>query len=602
MPAASFKSFPEMFHHRVRSTPDAEAFSFRKAGQWTAIDWRGVGERVRSIACGLHALGIESEQRAAILCSTRVEWIYCDLGILCAGGACTTIYPSCTPDECAYILADSGARFVFAENDKQVAKLREVRAKIPGVVTIIVLDGAAGEGVITLQDLEAKGKAWDAANPGAYDRSAEAVGPEQLATLIYTSGTTGPPKGVMLTHDNWVYEGEAIDAIGLCSPADKQYLWLPLAHSFGKVLECMIIRIGIPTAIDGDIDSLVDNLAVVKPTMMGAAPRIFEKVYNKVVAGAKEAGGLKLAIFQWAIGVGKQVSKLRQAGKEPSGLLAVKNAIADKLVFSKLKARFGGRVRFFISGSAALNREIAEFFHACGILVLEGYGLTESSAASVVNRIEDFRFGSVGKPVPGTQVKIADDGEILLGGRGIMKGYYNLPEATADTLKDGWLCTGDIGELHDGFLKITDRKKDLIKTSGGKYVAPQELEGRIKARCTLVSQVVVHGNNRNFCSALVAIAEDSARGFLEQAGVRGLAYKQMTEHAAIRAEIDAAIQSLNGELPSYSTIKKFALIEADLSLEAGDLTPSLKVKRKAVEAKYKAVLDGFYEGSVQQVN
>jgi long-chain acyl-CoA synthetase len=602
VPAASFKSFPEMFHHRVRSTPDAEAFSFRRGGQWTSTDWRGVGERVRAIACGLHALGIEAEQRAAILCSTRVEWVYCDLGILCAGGACTTIYPSCTADECAYILSDSGTRFVFAENEKQVAKLREVRSKIPAVAHIIVLDGTPGDGVITLAALEEKGKAWDAANPGAYDRSAEAVGPDQLATLIYTSGTTGPPKGVMLTHDNWVYEGEAIDAIGLCSPADKQYLWLPLAHSFGKVLECMIIRIGIPTAIDGDIDSLVDNLAAVRPTMMGAAPRIFEKVYNKVVSGAKEAGGLKYAIFQWAIGVGRRVSKLRQAGQEPGGLLALQNAIADKLVFSKLKARFGGRVRFFISGSAALNREIAEFFHACGILVLEGYGLTESSAASFVNRLDDYRFGTVGKPVPGTELKIADDGEILIRGRGIMRGYYNLAEASAETLKDGWLCTGDIGEVQDGFLKITDRKKDLIKTSGGKYVAPQELEGRIKARCTLVSQVVVHGNNRNFCSALVAIAEDSARGFLKQSGVEGLAYPQMAEHPAVRAEIEAAIKSLNAELPSYSTIKTFALLEADLTLEAGELTPSLKVKRKAVEAKYKHVLDGFYAGSVQQVN
>ncbi len=599
MPAASFKSVAEMFHHRVRSTPDTDAFYYRKNGEWQTMNWKDVGARSRNIACGLRGLGLDSEQRVALLCGTRVEWILADMGILCAAGATTTIYPSNTPEECAYIINDSGTRFVFAENAKQVAKLKKVQAELTTLAGIIVMEGDAEDGVMTLAELESKGAEWDKANPGEYDRISDAVGPESLATLIYTSGTTGAPKGVMLTHDCWVYEGEAMDALGILSPADKQYLFLPLAHSFAKVLEAAIIRIGIPTAIDGDIDSLIENLAVVKPTFMGAVPRIFEKVYNKVVTGQREKGGVSLKIFNWAIAVGKEVSALRQAGKDASGLLAFKHMIADKLVYSKLKGRFGGRIRFFISGGAPLSREIGEFFHAADVLILEGYGLTESSAASFVNLPQKFKFGTVGPAVPGTEVKIAEDGEILLKGRGIMRGYYNRDEATKEALSgDGYLHTGDIGEVNDGFLKITDRKKDLIKTSGGKYVAPQEIEGKLKARCTLISQVVVHGDNRNFCSALITVNEDAARSWCKSNNVTIGDYAELTRHEGVRSEISAAVDTLNKELPSYSTLKKFALLDRDLSQDDGDLTPTLKVKRKVVEGKYKQILDGFYAGAL----
>lgn len=603
MGSASFKSVAEMFHHRVRSTPDTDAFYYRVSGQWKTMLWREAGERARAIACGLHALGLQPEERVSIFSGTRVEWILADMGILCAAGATTTIYPSSTPEEAAYILKDSDSRFVLAEGEKQVGKLQAVRAELPGVKHVIVFDGKPSEDgwVLTLAELERRGKEWEAKNPGEYDRLADAVGSDSLATLMYTSGTTGNPKGVMLTHDCWVYEGEAIDAIGILSPADKQYLFLPLSHSFGKVLESAMIRIGFPTAVDGDIDTLIDNLAVQQPTFMGAVPRIFEKVYNRVISQQREAGGMKLKIFTWALGVGKEVSALRQKGQEPSGWLAIKFSIADKLVFSKLKARFGGKIRFFISGGAPLSREIGEFFHAADILIAEGYGLTETSAASFVNRPDLYRFGTVGPALPGTEVKIAEDGEILIRGRGVMRGYYNLPEQTADTLKDGWLCTGDIGELNDGFLRITDRKKDLIKTSGGKYVAPQELEGKLKARCTMISQIVVHGDNRNFCSALVTINEDTAKALITKNGGTWTNYADATKNAAVRAEVEAAIEALNKELPSYSTIKKFALLEKDLSQEEGDMTPSLKVKRKVVEKKYKDVLDGFYAGSLAAI-
>ena len=607
MATDSFRSLAAMFVHRVRATPDADAFYAPDAeGGWDTLTWTDVETRVRAIAAGLRSLGITSEQRVAILCTTRVEWLLCDLGVLCAGGATTTIYPSNTPEECAFILTDSGSVAVFCEDDAQVAKLVAKRDELPHVTHVINLDGRAGHDgwVLTLDDLEERGRAYNEAEPTALDAVIDSVQPDHLATLIYTSGTTGRPKGVELTHDCWVYTGEAMDSVGFLTPSDKQYLWLPMSHSFGKVLEVAIIKIGIPTAIDGRIPNIIDNLAVIRPTFMAAAPRIFEKVYNKVVSQAQSGPAYKLKIFRWALGVGREVSQLRQRGAEPGPGLAFNLKIADRLVFSKLRARFGGRIRFFISGSAPLSQEMAEFFHAAGLLILEGYGLTESSAASFVNLPDAFGFGTVGQPLPGTEIKIAEeDGEILLRSRGIMRGYHNLPDVTAETLDpEGWLLTGDIGEM-DGKnrLRITDRKKDLIKTSGGKYVAPQHLEGKLKALNPIISQVLVHGNRRNFCTALVTLDEEAATAWAIDAGLGGRSYEGLTTEEALRAHIQESVDKLNTGLARYETIKKFAVLPADFTVETGELTPSLKVKRKVVEAKYRDVLDGFYEGALREV-
>jgi long-chain acyl-CoA synthetase len=406
---------------------------------------------------------------------------------------------------------------------------------------------------------------------------------------------------VELTQDCWVYEAEAIDEMKLLVPDDVQYLWLPLAHSFGKVLEVAQLKIGFQTAVDGRVDKIVENLGQVRPTFVAAVPRIFEKVYNKVVEGTKKEGGLKYSIFKWAFGVGKEASALRQKRQEPGGLLALKNAIATRLVFSKLQQRFGGRLRYFVSGSAPLSREMAEFFHAAGVLILEGYGLTETSAASFVNRPDSFKFGTVGPPLPGTQVKIAEDGEILIKGRGVMRGYHNLPEQTAETIKDGWLYTGDIGEIDsNGLLKITDRKKDLIKTSGGKYVAPQNIEGKFKMLCPYVSQSLVHGNNRNFCTMLIALDAEAITAWAKENGVTG-GYQEIVKDPRTHALIKPYVAELNKSLASYESIKNFAILPKDLTLDDGDLTPSLKLKRKVVETKYKDVLDGFYAGNVAEV-
>ncbi|MGE0872552.1 MAG: long-chain fatty acid--CoA ligase [Kofleriaceae bacterium] len=595
-------SIAQLFARRVQDTPDREAYRYPVGDAWRSMTWRQAYERVKAIAAGLLALGIAREDRVGLLCSTRVEWLLADLGILAAGGATTTVYPSTLPDECAFILSDSGARFAFVEDTAQLAKLLAHRAQLPQLQHVILMDGAhSGDSwVKTLSELEADGAAHLAKDPRAVDDVVAGIKGNHLATLIYTSGTTGRSKGVRLLHECWAYTADAIEAVKLWGPDDVQYLWLPMAHSFGKVLMAGHIVSGSVTAVDGRIPKLIDNLAVVKPTMMAAAPRIFEKVYNKVLAGAKQ-GGLKQKIFEWAVAVGTRGSRLRQQGKQPSGALALQLRLADKLVFSKIKARFGGRVRYFISGSAPLSRDIAEFFHACGILILEGYGLTESSAASFVNRETDYEFGTVGLPMPGTEVKIAaEDGEILIRSPGVMQGYHNLPEQTAEALTaDGWLRTGDIGELNaKGFLKITDRKKDLIKTSGGKYIAPQSIEGKLKAHCPFISQVIVHGDRRNFVTALVTVDEEATMKWAADHGMNGKSYREVVETPELKALLAPYFEEVNKTLAQYETIKQFTVLPKDLSVDEGELTPSLKVKRKVVETKYASLLDKMYEPAV----
>jgi long-chain acyl-CoA synthetase len=606
MSETSFRSVVHMFQHQVESSADREAMSGRRGGAWYSLTWREAGQRVRAVAGGLLALGFEKGERAAILATTTPEWVIADLGILSAGGATSTIYTSNTAEESAYILVDSGARFCFVENPVQEAKIREVRAKAGGVARLILMDGVpvADDGwTISLAELESLGARWDAENPGAFERSAAAVGPEDLATLIYTSGTTGKPKGVMLTHDNWVFEAESIADLGILGPEDKQMLFLPLAHSFAKVLEVAFIRTGVPTAFDGVIDDLLANLAVVRPTVMAGVPRVFEKVYNRVVTGAREGGGLKYKIFQWALGVGAQVSALRQQRREPGGLLALKHRLADKLVYSKLKARFGGRLRFMISGGAPLARAIAEFFHAADILILEAYGLTETSAGSTGNRLEHYKFGTVGKPLKGVEVRIAEDGEILLRGRHIMRGYYNLPEATAEALEaDGWFHTGDVGQIDaDGFITITDRKKDILVTAGGKNIAPQNIENQLKAGCPYISQVVMLGDRRPFCVALITINEESTGKWAKEHGIAYRDYADLASRPEVQQLVRDAIETVNARLASYERIKEFHLLDHDLSQDTGELTPKMSVKRKVVEQRHREILDGFYRDTVARI-
>ncbi|MDH2391265.1 long-chain fatty acid--CoA ligase [Streptomyces sp. HNM0663] len=609
-----------LFTERVAATPDGEAYRYPvppASGQgpddWKSLSWRQAADRVDAIAAGLVDLGLRPEERVALASSTRVEWILADLGVMCAGGATTTVYPSTNAEESAYILADSESRMLIAEDASQLAKAREKRAELPGLSHVVVIDTEGVEAdpadpdgwVLSLAELEARGAQHLEKHPDAVKERIKAITADQLATLIYTSGTTGRPKGVRLPHDNWSYMAKAMAATGLIFKDDVQYLWLPLAHVFGKVLTSGQIEVGHVTAVDGRVDKIIENLPVVQPTYMAAVPRIFEKVYNGVAAKARAAGGAKYKIFQWAAGVAREYAKAaqdsyRRTGKAsaPFGLSA-KHKIADVLVYGKLREAFGGRLRAAISGSAALSPDIGYFFSGAGIHILEGYGLTESSAASFVNPGEAYRTGTVGKPLPGCEVRIADDGEILLRGPGIMEGYHGLSDKTAEVLEsDGWLHTGDIGELSaDGYLRITDRKKDLIKTSGGKYVAPAEIEGQFKAVCPFVSNILVHGADRNFCTALIALDEATILGWAEEHGLGGKSYAEVVASKEVEQLVDGYVQRLNEGLQRWQTIKKFRLLPRDLDIEHGELTPSLKLKRPVVEREYKDLIEEMYDGA-----
>ncbi len=601
MPDENAKSVPDLFLERVGRTPQAEAFRYPEGGAWKGLTWAETEARVRAVAGGLRALGVGREQVCAILAATRIEWVLADYGILCAGAATSTIYPTSTPEECAFILADSGAVIAFAENDEQVGKLASRRGELPALRHVITFDGrpSADGWVLTFADLEARGRAQDAAHPGAFEEHAAAVRHDALATLLYTSGTTGAPKGVELTHDCWVAQSKAVQDSGILDHDDAlQLFWLPLAHSFGKMIGTAQLRIGFPTAVDGRIERLVDNLAAIRPTFVCAVPRIFEKVHNRVLANARDGGPVKAALFRWALDTGLRASRLRRAGKRPPPLLAAQLALADRLVFQRVRALFGGRLHFFVSGSAPLSRDVAEFFDAMGVRILEGYGLTESSAATHVNMPWACRIGTVGPALPGIEVRIAEDGEVLMRGPWIMRGYRGLPEQTAEALDaDGWLHTGDVGFVDaGGYLAITDRKKDLIKTSGGKYVAPSELESRLKALSPLVSQVLIHGDRRNYVTALVTLDPDAAGRFALEHGLQGRPPAELAAAPALRAALQRDVDRLNAGLPRFATVKRFTVLPRELSEAEGEVTPSQKIKRKVVEARYRAELDAMYGG------
>nr|WP_236655397.1 AMP-dependent synthetase/ligase [Streptacidiphilus carbonis] len=619
-------SVAQLFLSRVAETPDRVAYRYPVpvdehaadgapgAEQWRTMTWAQAAEQVTTIAGGLMALGIRPEERVAISCSTRIEWILADLGVMCAGAAVTAVYPSTNADETAYILADSGSRAVIAEDAGQLDKILGVSSQLPELKHIVVIDGGgavesqpAPEGVevLTLAELEARGAAHLKEHPDAVSSAVAAIEREQLATLIYTSGTTGRPKGVRLVHDCWSYQAAAQSCTGLLTADDVQYLWLPLSHVFGKTLTSGQIQLGSVTAVDGRVDRIIHNLPVVKPTYMASAPRVFEKVYNGIAGRARAEGGAKYKIFLWAAKVARDYARTGQESLMATGTrsvpfgLKVQHAVADKLVYAKIRDAFGGRMRACVSGSAALAPEIGYFFSGAGVHILEGYGLTESSAGSTVNPGEDYRIGTVGTPLPGTEVRIAEDGEVLLRGPGVMRGYHNQPEKTAEVLEsDGWFHTGDIGEVDkDGFVKITDRKKDMFKTSGGKYVAPSEVEGKFKAVCPFVSNILVIGNGRNYCTALITLDEPVIMQWAEAHGMAGRSYAEVCSSPQVHELIGGFVQRLNGDLQRWQTVKKFTVLPRDLDIEHGELTPSLKVKRPVVERENADAIARMYEGA-----
>jgi long-chain acyl-CoA synthetase len=592
-------SLGRLFLSRVAQTPNREAFRAPNAdGGWRSLTWQDSKDVVSELAAGLLALDLSLEDRVAIVSNTRLEWILADLAIMCAGGANTTVYPTTSEDDVEFILSDSNSVLAFAEDDKQVAKIKQVKGNLPELRKIIVIDGEGdGDLAISWADLQAMGREKLAESPNLIEETVDLTGPDKLATLIYTSGTTGRPKGVELTHSNWCYEGAAMDALDLIHIDDTQFLWLPLAHSFGKVLTSAQLQIGFMTAVDGRVPKIITNLPEVQPSVMAGVPRIFEKVYAGVNAQFA-ASPAKAKIAAWALRIGDQVAAKRNAGEPVPGRLNVQYGIAEKLVFSKIKAKMGGRVSFFISGSAALNQDIAKFFDAAGLPILEGYGLTETSAATCVNRLGALGPGTVGAPLPGTEIRIADDGEILIKGPGVMRGYRNRPEANEEAFApgDGWFASGDIGIIDDqGRVKITDRKKDLVKTSGGKYIAPGAIESAFKGETGLAGACVVVANDRNFASALIGLDPDAAKAFAEAHGLPN-DIATLSQDPTVTAEIQAAIDRLNSKLNRWETIKQFRILPYVLDPEAtpDQVTPSMKIKRKAVESFNADLVESMY--------
>jgi long-chain acyl-CoA synthetase len=592
---AKARSVVDIFEDTVQRRGAQIAGKQKRDGRWIDTTWSEMGRRARDVSDGLASMGIVKGDRISILGDTTLEWNIADLGIMGAGAITVPIYQSNRPSDCQYILDNSGAKYIFCDSDAQVAKIREVRGQLPGLLRIIRLFGTAkDEFETTLADVEKAGAAWRASNPTAHAARLASLTLEDPASFIYTSGTTGNPKGVVLTHGNWVYEAEAVAQINIMNPDDVSLFFLPMAHSFAKVSQTTWLKVGCMAACVDAIDKIIQYAGEVKPTVMPSVPRIFEKAYNAVVAKGLAAPGLKGKLFKLAMEGLDDYTNAREQGRSTGG--GWKLLIGQKIIFPKIGAAmgelFGGRMRLFISGGAPLSPKIAWFFKMVGFEVCEGYGLTETSAGTFVNRIGKVKVGTVGQPMPGTQVKIAPDGEVLIKGPGVMKEYFRNPEATAEVLKDGWLYTGDIGELDsENYLKITDRKKDIIVTAGGKNVAPQNLENDLKTE-PLISQVMVHGDKRKFLSALITVNEETVAKWVQETGAK--VDGPLHEDPRVRARIQQAVDALNAKQASYSQIKKFAILPKDFTQETGELTPTLKVKRKYCSQKYKAILDAFY--------
>lgn len=592
------RSVAHMFIDRVRTTPNAPAFMRPTDPGWRTYTWQQTYDEVEPLAAGLIALGLGHEQRAAIASSTRFEWVVADLAILLAGGAVTTVYPQTEANDVEFILTDSATLVVFAEDDEQVAKLLDRRAGLPGVVKIVMLTegaGADGDWVITLSQLATLGREHLAGDPMAVSRRVEGIESGHLATLMYTSGTTGRPKGVELLHRNWTYEGAAVEAERIISVDDIHFLWLPLAHSFGSVLLANQLQVGFVTAIDGRVPKIVENLGEIRPTLMAAVPRIFERVHARVAGDVEAHGGAKAKIFNFAVGIGRQVAEDRLLrGIEPSGMTKIKYGLADRLVFSKLRARMGGRIRYFVSGAAPLSQDVAWFFEGAGLRILEGYGLTETSAATTLNRPDAARIGTVGQPFPGTQIRIAADGEILIKGPGVMRGYHNQPEKTAEIIVDGWLHTGDVGELDDlGRVRITDRKSDLVKLSTGKFVALSYVESRYKGVTRVASYMVVQAAGRPYVAALIAVDPEALVGFAASHSLTG-DYSSLISSPELVNQLTAEVATLNKGLNPWEQVKRFEVLPADLTVENGGITPSLKVRRGNVAAMHADLIERMY--------
>ncbi len=596
----------QLLIQRARNA-SAVGVAYKKDGRWHDVTFAQLLEEVKALSAALVAQGVNPGDRVALFANTSLQWLVCDVAISAARAITVPIYGSSTPDECRHILSHSEATFVFVDHDEEdprqpgrLTRLRQTLPWCPSVSKVVLFEGSIGGGAeLSLADLMAQGRAAHAARPEAFDERVAAVSMEDTASLIYTSGTTGDPKGVILTHQNWAYEAKAAQSVGMMAPGDSVMLFLPLAHVFAQVVKAAWLSMGYRLIVAESVDTLLANLVETRPSVLPSVPRVFEKVYNNVVANGSASPGLKGRLFRWAFKLFDEYVEARSQGREYDSLGF---ALAKKLVFSKVRAaideKLGGNMRLFISGGAPLSPKIGYFFDLLGFKVLEGYGLTETAAGSTVNREHRIKIGTVGAPMPGLEVKIASDGEILIRGPSVMKGYYKDPEATAEAIDaEGWFHTGDIGELDaDNYLRITDRKKDLIITAGGKNVAPQNLENALKTH-GIISQALVFGDKRPYLVALVTVSDEASRKLLQEKGAPVGAYSENARRPEVHAAVEAAVAQVNAQQPPYATLKRFAVLENDFSQETGELTPKLSVKRRVCRQKYQAQLDGLYAGT-----
>jgi long-chain acyl-CoA synthetase len=588
-----------MFWSRVDKSADRPAQISKRHGGWTTLTWREVGEVVRELALGLIALGRQRGDTVALLSASRAEWVQADFAIFSAGCITVPVYPTYPPDLIAYVINDSGARTIIVEDPGQLAKVLEAREKTPGLQQIIVMTGYEAtqppKMVMTWDMLRRLGRDNSNQHTAVLAERLAATTPDDLASIVYTSGTTGPPKGVMQTHGNHLAAQRNSESAAPCEEGWVHLLFLPLAHSFARLESFLGVYRGLCTAFAENLDKVGDNLKEVRPHFICSVPRVFEKVYAKILSGVEAGSPAKKKIFHWAIGVGREVSRHEQRGQPLPASLRVKRAIAHKLVFSKLHAALGGRLRWAISGGAPLSREIAEFFHSAGILILEGYGLTETCPTATFNRPTRFKFGSVGQALDNVEIKIAADGEILIRGANVARGYLKQPEATAEVFEpSGWFHSGDIGRLDgDGFLFITDRKKDLIVTAGGMNIAPQNIENMLKAD-PFISQAMVYGDRKPYPVALITVNVEELAKFAREQGILATDPAVVVKHPKVLERVGRTVEEKNSQLQSYAKIKKFTVLPVDFSQEGGELTPTLKVKRKIVSNKYLTTIEELY--------
>ena len=581
-----------------RYSSKAAALRYKAGGAWHGITHQEMARRVKHTALGLRELGVQPGDRVAIMSPNRPEWAIADFACLTARCADVPVYPTLPAKQAAYVLRDSGAVAAFVADAEQYAKVAETRADIPALRHVILFEGeSADAGTMTLSAVERLGAAAEARTPN-YERDARAVKPGDLATLIYTSGTTGDPKGVMLTHGNFTSNVLASLPRLPVGPEDSAVSLLPLSHSFERLCgHYALFHAGVTIAYAESIELVAANMQEVHPTVVLAVPRLYEKIYGRVLENAMAGSSLKRRIFFWAKRNGEAWAELVLAGQPVPAGLGLKRAIGDRLVFSKLRERTGGRIRFFVSGGAPLSADIAKFFYAAGLPILEGYGLTESSPVICVNPVGKPKLGTVGPAIAGVEVRIAEDGEVLARGPNIMKGYHNKPDATREAVDaDGWLHTGDIGELDaDGYLRITDRKKDIIVTAGGKNIAPQPIENLIKTNGFVVNAVMI-GDKRRFPIMLVVPNRDALSKWAGERGLPAADYDRLLAHPDAVAKVEREVMANLRDLASYETPKKFVLLAKDFSIEAGELTPTLKVKRRIVEQRYKDLIEQAYVG------